>query len=70
MFCLSFCAEMLSTELSFLLVVLFVVSSPTSSQSGSTSPIDVQLQLFVYRSDFYVFTKAIFGSGVSPLCVG
>ena len=43
MFCLSCCAELLLMELSFPLVVLFVVSSLTSSRFGSTSPVDVQL---------------------------
>ena len=42
-FCLFFCVELLSTELSFPSVVLVVASSPTSSRSGSTSPVDVQL---------------------------
>ena len=58
------------TELSFLSVVLFVVLSPTSSWSGSTSPVDVQLQLFVYRSNFSVFSKVSFGKGGAPSCVG
>ena len=70
MFCLSFCAELLSTELSFPSVFLFVVSSSTRSRSGSTSPIDVQLQLFVCRFDFSVFSKAVFGRGGDPSCVG
>ena len=43
MFCLSLCAELFSIEISFLLVVLFVVSSLTSSRFGLTSPVDVQL---------------------------
>ena len=64
MFCLSFFAELLSTELSFPLAVLFVISSPTSSWSGSTSPVDVQLQLFVCNSKFFVSSKAVFGRGV------
>ena len=64
MFCLFLCAELLSTELSFSSVVLFVISSPTSSRLGSTSPVDVQLQLFVCRSNFSVFSKAVFGRGV------
>ena len=61
---ISLCSQLLSMELSFPSVVLFVVSSPTSSRSGSTSPVDVQLQLFVYRSKFSVFSKAVFGNGV------
>ena len=64
MFWLFLCAELLWIELPFLLVVLFVISSPTSSRSGSTSPVDVQLQLFVYRFDCSIFSKAIFGRGV------
>ena len=64
MFCLSRCTEMLSTELLFPSVILFVVSSPTSSRLGSTSPVDVQLQLFVCRSNLSVFSKAVFGRGV------
>ena len=43
MFCLSCYIELLSTEILFPLVILFVVSSPTSSRFGSTSPVDVQL---------------------------
>ena len=70
MFCLSFCAELLSTELLFLSVVLFVVYSLTSSQSGSTSPVDVQLQLFFCMSDFSIFSKVVFGRGGAPSCVG
>ena len=68
MFCLSLCAELLSTELSFSSVVLFVISSLTSSRFGSTSPVDVQLQLFVCSSKFFVLSKAVFGRGVL-LCV-
>ena len=70
LFCLFFCAELLSIELSFPSVVLVVVSSPTSSRSGSTSPVDVQLQLFVWSSKFYVSSKAVFGRGGAPSCVG
>ena len=70
MFFLFLFAELLSTKLSFPSVVLFVISSPTSSQLGSASPIDVQLQLFVCRSEFSVFSKAIFGRGGAPSCVG
>ena len=70
MFCLSLCAELLSMELSFSSVVLFVVSSLTSSQFGSTSPVDVQLQLFVCNSKILVSSKAVFGRGGAPLCVG
>ena len=69
MFCLFLCAELLSTKLSFSSVVLFVASSLTSSRPGSTSPVDVQLQLFVYRSDF-VFFKVAFGRGGAPSSVG
>ena len=69
MFFLSICAELLSTKLSFPLVVLFVISSSTSSRFGSTSPVDVQLQLFVCSSNFYVFSKAVFGMGGAPSCV-
>ena len=43
MFFLSCYAEMLLMELSFPSIILFVISSPTSSQFGSTSPVDVQL---------------------------
>ena len=64
MFCLSLCVEILSTKLSFSSVVLFVVSSPTSIRLGSTSLIDVQLQLFVSRSNCFVFYKGVFGRGV------
>ena len=64
MFCLSLCAKLLSTEISFPSVVLFVISSPTSSRLGSNSPVDVQLQLFVCRSDCSVFSKYVFGRGV------
>ena len=69
MFCLSLCSELLSIELSFPSVVLVVVSSPTSSRSGSTSPIDVQLQLFIYNSKFSVSSKAVFDRGGAPSCV-
>ena len=69
-FYLFFYAELLSIELSFLSVVLVVISSPTSSQSGSTSPVDVQLQLFVCSSKFFVSSKVVFGRGGAPLCVG
>ena len=64
MLCSSHCADLLSTELSFLSVILFVVSSLTSSQFRLTSPVNVQLQLFVCRSDCSVFSKAVFGRGV------
>ena len=70
MFCLFLCAELLSTEISFLSVVLVVISSPTSSRSGSTSPVDVQLQLFVCSSKFSVLSKVVFGRGGAPSCVG
>ena len=70
MFCLSFYAELLSTKLSFSSVVLFVISSPTSSRSRSTSRVDVQLQLLVCMFDFSVFSKAVFGRGGAPSCVG
>ena len=43
MFCLSHYVELLSIELSFQSVVLFVVSSSTRSQFESTSPVNVQL---------------------------
>ena len=68
-FCLFFYAKLFSTELPFPSVILVVVSSPTSSQLGSTSPIDVQLQLFVCRSNFSVFSKVAFGKGGAPSCV-
>ena len=58
------CAELLSIEISFPSVVLVVVSSPISSCSGSTSPVDVQLQLFVCSSKFSIYSKAVFGRGV------
>ena len=64
MFCLSRCADLLSMELSFSSIILFVISSPTSSWFGSTSPVDVQLQLFVYKSDYSIFSKVVFGRGV------
>ena len=64
LFCLFLCVELLSTELSFSLVFLVVVSSLTSSRSGLTSPVDVQLQLFVCSSKFSVSSKAVFGRGV------
>ena len=70
MFCLYFCAEILSIEISLTSVVLFVISSSTSNQSSLTSPVDVQLQLFVCRPDFSVFSKAVFGRGGAPSCVG
>ena len=70
MFYLYFCAELLSMELSFPSIVLFVISSLTNGRSGSTSPVDVQLQLFVYRSNFSVFSEAVFGRGGAPSCVG
>ena len=70
MFCLFLHVELLSTELLFPSVILVVVSSLTSSRSGSTSPIDVQLQLFVCKSDFSVFSKAVLGRGGTPSCVG
>ena len=63
-FCLFFYGELLSTKLSFSSVILVVVTSPTSNQSGSTSLVDVQLQLFVCRSDCSAFSKAVFGRGV------
>ena len=43
MFCLSCCVEMLSTKIVFPSVILFVVSSSTSSRFRFTSPVDVQL---------------------------
>ena len=43
MFCLSLYAEFLSNKLLFPSVVLFVVSSLTSSRFGLTSLVDVQL---------------------------
>ena len=70
LFCLFFCEKLLSTELSFSLVVLVAIYSLTSSRSGSTSPVDVQLQLFVYNSKFSVSSKAVFGRGGAPSCVG
>ena len=70
MFCLFLCAELLSIELSFPSIGLFFVSSPTSSRSGSTYPVDVQLQLFVCNSKFSVSSKAVFGRGGAPSCVG
>ena len=70
MFCLSHYAELLSTKLSFPSVILFVVSSLASSWFGSTSPVDVQLHWFVCRSECSVFSKAVFGRGGAPSCVG
>ena len=69
-FCLLFYAELLSTELSFSSVILVVVSSSTSNWSGSTSPVDVQLQLFVCSSKFSVTSKAVFGRVGAPSFVG
>ena len=43
---------------------MFVISPLTSSWLESNYTVDVQLQLFVYRSDFSVFSKAVFGRGV------
>ena len=63
-FCLFFCVELLLIELSFSSVVLVVISSLTSSRSGSTSLVDVQLQLFFCSSKFSVSSKAIFGRAV------
>ena len=42
-FCLSRCLELLSMEISFPSVILFVVSSLESSRFRLTSPVDVQL---------------------------
>ena len=61
--------ELLSMELSFPSVV-FLVSSSTSSRLVLTSSVDVQLQLFVHSSKFSVSTKAVFGRGGAPSCVG
>ena len=66
MFFLSRSIDLLSMEILFLSVVLFVISSPTSNWFGSTSPVDVQLQLFFCRSDCSVFSKDVFGSGGAP----
>ena len=68
--CLFLFVELLSTELSFSLVVFVVVSSLNNSRSVLTSSVDVQLQLFVCRSEFFVFSKAVFGRGGAPSCVG
>ena len=70
MFCLFLCEKILSIETLFPSVILVVIYSPTSSRSGSTSPIDVQLQLFVCNSKFYVSSKDVFGRGGAPSCVG
>ena len=57
-------AELWSTELSLLSVVLVVDSSSTSSLSVSTSSVDVPLKLFVRSSECSVLSKAVFGTGV------
>ena len=66
MFFFSLCVELLSTKISFLSVVFFVISSSTRSRLGSTSPVDVQLQLFVCKFLCSVFSKPVFGRGVAP----
>ena len=65
---LVFSMELL-TELSFP-SVLFVISSSTSNRLMSTLSVDVQLHLFVHSSECYVSSKAVFGRGGSPSCVG
>ena len=68
-FCVSLSSQLLSTKLSFSSVILFVVSSSTSSRFRLTSPIHVQLQLFVCKSDYFVFSKGVFGRRGAPSCV-
>ena len=67
--CLFLSTELSSTELSSPLVV-FVILFSTSNRLISTSSVDVQLQLPVHSSECSVSSKAIFGRGVAPSCVG
>ena len=56
-----------STKLLFLSVV---DSSSTNSRLMSNSSIDGPLQLFVHNSECFVSSKAVFGRGDAPSCVG
>ena len=47
-----------------------VDSSSTCSRLMSTSAIDGPLQLFVHISYCLIYSKAIFGMGGAPSCVG
>ena len=67
--CLFLSVELLWMKLSFPSVVS-VISSLTSSRLVSTSSVDVQLQLFVYSFESSVSSKAVFGRGGVPSCVG
>ena len=60
-------AGLWSTKLSFLSVV---DSSSTGSRLMLTSSVDGPLQLFVRSSECSVFSKAFFGRGGAPSCVG
>ena len=55
------------TELPFPSVV---DSSSTCSRLMSTLVVDGPLQLFVHSFEWLVSSKAVFGGGVSPSCVG
>ena len=56
-----------SMELPFPLVV---DSSSTGSLLMSTSVFDGPLQLFVHNSECSISSKAVFGGGGAPSCVG
>ena len=60
-------AEFWSTELPFSSVV---ESSSNCSRLMPTSAVDDPLQLFVHRSDCSISSKAVFGRGGAPSCVG
>ena len=60
-------AGLWSSELLFLSVL---DSSSTGSRLMSTSSVDGPLQLFVRSSECSVSSKAIFGRGGAPSCVG
>ena len=59
--------ELWSTKISFLSVV---DSSSTSSRLVSIYSVHIPLQLFVHSSECSVSSKAIFGRGGAPSCVG
>ena len=67
--CLFLSVELLLTKISFPSVVFFV-SSLTSSRLVSTSSVDVQLLLSVRSSECSMSSKAVFGRGGYPSCVG
>ena len=60
-------AEFWSTDLELPLVV---ESSSTCSWLMLTSAVDGPLQLGVRRSTCSIYSKAVFGKGVAPSCVG